>query len=48
MNTIPDLAGASTERQPSSSSPIVSMLREEKLAASGEAGSMPGLSTTKS
>ena len=36
------------ERQPSSSSPIVSMFRDEKFVASGEIGSIPGLRTTRS
>ena len=42
------MIGRFTERQPSSSSPNVSIFREEKFVASGEIGSMPGLRTTKS
>src|SRR5437899_2605445 len=39
------ITGISQDRQPSSSSPIMSILREEKLRASREAGSIPGLKT---
>ena len=42
------IMGSSHERKPSSSSPIISMLCEEKFRANGDAGSIPGLSTTKS
>jgi hypothetical protein len=42
------MTGTLTERQPNSNSPIVSMFRDEKFIASGEAGSMPGLKTAKS
>ena len=42
------MTGTFTDRQPNSSSPIVSMFRDEKFVASGEIGSMPGLRTTKS
>ena len=36
----------SQDRQPSSSSPMISIFREEKFRASADAGSIPGLSTT--
>ena len=42
------ITGTSTESQPSSSSPIVSIFRDEKFVANGEIGSIPGLKTTKS
>ena len=42
------MTGTFTDRQPNSSSPIVSIFRDEKFVASGEIGSMPGLKTTKS
>src|SRR5688572_31956970 len=42
------MTGTSMERQPNSNSPMISICREEKFWASGESGSMPGLSTTKS
>ena len=40
------MTGISQKRHPSSTSLIVSTLREEKLRPNGEAGSMPGLNTT--
>src|ERR1700745_814597 len=42
------MTGILQERQPSSSSLIVSIPREEKLRANGESGSMPGLRTIQS
>src|SRR4029077_13725716 len=42
------MIGISQERQPSSSSLIVSIPREEKLRANGEIGSIPGLRTIQS
>src|SRR3954454_7909375 len=42
------MIGPSHERQPSSSSLIVSIPREEKLRANEETGSMPGLRTIQS
>ena len=39
---------SSQDRKPSSSSPIISMFREEKFRASAEVGSIPGLRTTRS
>src|SRR6185312_787187 len=42
------MSGILQERQPSSSSLIVSIPREEKLRANEETGSMPGLRTIQS
>ena len=42
------MTGISQEHQPSSSSLIVSIPREEKLRANEETGSMPGLRTIQS
>jgi len=42
------ITGTSIDCQPSSSSPIMSILRAEKFCASGDSGSIPGLKTIKS
>src|SRR5437762_12814711 len=42
------MSGSSQNCQPSSSSPIISIFRDEKFCASGESGSIPGLRTARS